>query len=84
MVGQFLSLQQDVSGGILQSWRPTTAVGNAFTSFTSLLPGLLGSCGAALSPGFSNEGHVKESWAGFQHYPVLLGSQRVLGRGIVK
>lgn len=43
------------------------AVGNALTFLTSLLPGLLGSCGAALSPAFSNQGDVKE----VGRFPVL-------------
>ena len=36
------------------------AVADALASFTSPLPGLLGSCGAALSPAFSNQGNAKE------------------------
>lgn len=44
-----------------------TAVANAFTSFTSLLPGLLPSRGSALPPAFSNQGDAKE----VGRFPVL-------------
>jgi len=46
-----------------------TLVGNALASFTSLLPGLLDSRGAALSPAFSNQGDARE----VGNFPVLAG-----------
>lgn len=48
---------------------PHTEVGNAHSSFTSLFPGLLGSCGAALSPAFSKQSDVKK----VGRFPVLAG-----------